>query len=70
MILQLFDLLKCQIEYVIKRLKDKNSYAQIFALYFQDLFLEERDFKDNIQNNYFNYIEILEWSQNQILIQE
>ena len=44
----LFDLLKCQIEYVINKLRDKknkNSYTQIFVLYFQDLSSKKRILK-------------------------
>ena len=56
-LISLFDVLKCQIEYVLKRLKDKMPFNQIFVEYFRDLFMEKKGFKATIPNHYFDYID-------------
>ena len=48
--------MKCQIEYILDRLRKKMSYNQIFVVYLQYLLIEENDFKQQIPNHYYKFI--------------
>ena len=55
----LFDLLKCRSDFLINILKKKKLFHQLFILFFEDLFLDEKYFKEKkeISNKCFDYID-------------